>query len=149
MSERWKFASVLLVIGAILAAILFNSWRTHRSFASLLERKGFAKSACGSPITVRDKVLTGIECWRGPLAPGLVGDIVTGHIPSFSKSDYLYFVGVVVAPSTTIDDVWFRRWTDQDTFRTSDGKYAVLWNLMDSSDSLEQVLEAIRASLRP
>jgi hypothetical protein len=149
VSERWKFASVLLVIGAFLAAILINSWRTHRSFANVLEKEGFAKSACGSNITVRDKVLAGVECWRGPLAPGLTGDIVTGHIPSFKKSDYLYFLGVVVAPSVKIDDAWFHRWNDQDTFRTSDGKYAVLWNLMDNQDSLERVLAAIRASLTP
>jgi len=143
-----KFGTVILAIAVFLAVIFLNSWRIHRSFAALLEKEGFAPSPCGSTrITVRQKELQKMTCWRGPLTASVTGEIVTGYIPSFKKSDYLYFLGVVVAPSATIDEAWLRSWSEQDASRTPDGRYAVMWNLMDTQPNLERVLAAIRARL--
>ncbi|MGE0400754.1 MAG: hypothetical protein AB7T06_28850 [Kofleriaceae bacterium] len=147
MSDRMKFATVMLVIAVLLAAVLINSWRAHRSFTSVLDKEGFSKAPCDSKVVVRGKDLLKMQCWRGPLAAGITGDVVTGHIPSFEKSDYLYFVGVVVAPTSGIDDTWFQKFTSQDTYKTPDGRYAVLWNLMDTRESIERVLAELRASL--
>lgn len=147
MSERMKFATVMLVIAVLLAAVLINSWRSHRSFANVLEKEGFAKNPCDTKITVREKELQKMACWRGPLTSDVTVDVITGHIPSFKKSDYLYFLGVIVAPSAGIDDAWFQKWSHQDTFRTTDGRYAVLWNLMDKRENIERVLAEMRASL--
>ena len=143
-----KFGTVVLVIAVLLALVLLNSWRISRSFAALLEKEGFVPSPCGSSrIEVRQKELQKMTCWRGPLTKSITGEIVTGHIPSREKSDYLYFLGVVVTPSATIDDAWLRGWGEQDTFRTPDGRFAVMWNLMDKPENLERVLAAIRARL--
>jgi hypothetical protein len=144
-----KFWSVVLVFAVLIAAVLLNSWRISRSFAALLEKEGFKPSPCGSTrIELREKELQKMTCWRGPLTKSVTGEIVTGCIPSLgNKSDYLYFLRFVVAPSATIDDAWLRGWSDQDTFRTPDGKFAVMWNLMDKPENLERVLAAIRARL--
>lgn len=140
-----KFGTVMLVIAALLAAVLINAWRQHRSFTSVLEKEGFSKSSCDTKITVRDKTLDKMKCWRGPLTPTVSVEVVTGSIPSFEKSDYLYFIGVLVAPSKSFDDTWLRQWSDQDTSRTDDGRYVILWNLMDNRENIERVLAEMRA----
>ena len=144
-----KFWSVVLVFAVLIAAVLLNSWRISRSFAALLEKEGFKPSPCGSArIEVRGTELQKMTCWRGPLTKSITGEIVTGHIPSLgAKSDYLYFLGVVVTPSGPIDDAWLRSWGEQDTYRIPEGKFAVMWHLMDKPENLEKVLAAIRSRL--
>jgi hypothetical protein len=143
-----QFATAILFwvgIGAVIGVI---AWRSQKGFGSYLADEGFVRqTTCVDKIVVREKELRNIKCWRGPLAPSIDGELVTGYITAPERRGFRYFLGVIVQPSAQIDDAWFHRWTEPDTFRTADGRYAVLWNLIDKREHAERVLAAFRASV--
>lgn len=150
MTKNAQLVAAGLFWLAVVGGIALVAYRASRGFSAYLDAQGFEKQrACPGRIFVREVELRDATCWRGPLAPRVTGDLVTGYIPSMARRGYRYFLGVIVEPAPGIDDAWLERWPEQDASRMADGRYVVLWNLVDSRDNAARVLAQVRASLPP
>jgi hypothetical protein len=131
------------VLVAIIVVLVLLSRRATRKFDAFLASRGFTAAATCPEIVVSGRVLEGVRCFDGEVAPGAPATLFIGFVKVPSRRGaYTRYLGVRLPASPPRDDAWLRRWEPQvaAAYRAPDGGVVIAWELLDTPANAERVL---------
>jgi hypothetical protein len=134
----YQIAIVVGLMIAVLVVVLIVTRKVSRNVDSYLAEHGLAKASDCPVITIDDRQLEGVHCYRGNFAPNRAGVLFVGHFKNVGG--YKRYIGVQVAG----DDAWHARLKLQPAYADH---ATVAWIMNETRDNAEQVVTAVTGAL--